>query len=295
MPTGGTTMDDKGFIYLMDLERQAIWQQDINNNGSWKLIVQDERIIWGDASDVSADGYLYVPMSQNNRIPSFNNGTNQVERPFKIYKIKINSASSIIILNMILFLMNLCKKRKRHDQILCFISSVMEVDQCCRLIDEISRATIVAYPLVQSQHPNVQQENIEHGTVFFSTTVAETSLTFPSFKYVVDTGMINTPIYDIESKRTILKEVRAAQSTIKQRLGRLGRTQSGEYYSVYSFKVDDLLYPNPQICQSDLMNNEFSLRKSPLQKGLDYMKTFLPAKLSQQSIDTTIQQLKQLG
>jgi hypothetical protein len=55
----------------MDLERQAIWQQNIND-GSWKLIVQDERIIWGDASDVSQDGYLYVPMSQNNRIPSFN-------------------------------------------------------------------------------------------------------------------------------------------------------------------------------------------------------------------------------
>jgi hypothetical protein len=39
-------MDDKGFIYLMDLERQAIWQQNIID-GSWKLIVRDERIIWG--------------------------------------------------------------------------------------------------------------------------------------------------------------------------------------------------------------------------------------------------------
>ncbi|CAF4020262.1 unnamed protein product, partial [Adineta steineri] len=197
--------------------------------------------------------------------------------------------------NILDIVQELCKKRKRHDQILCFVSSVMEVNQCCRLINEISRGTIVAYPLVQSQHPNVQQENIEHGTVFFSTTVAETSLTFPSLKYVVDTGMINTPIYNIESKRTILKEVRAAQSTIKQRLGRLGRTQSGEYYSLYSFKVDDLLYPIPQICQSDLMNNEFSLRKSPLQKGLDYMKIFLPDKPSQQSINATIQQLKRLG
>jgi hypothetical protein len=68
MPTGGTTMDNQGFIYLMDLERQAIWQQN-SIDGSWKLIVQDERIIWGDASDVSQDEY----MSQNNRIPSFNN------------------------------------------------------------------------------------------------------------------------------------------------------------------------------------------------------------------------------
>jgi hypothetical protein len=103
MPTGGTTMDNQGRIYLMDLERQAIWQQN-SLDGSWKLIVRDERIIWGDASDVSTDGFLYIPMSQNNRIPAFNNGTNQVEKPFRIYKIQINSASSIINDNLFFFL-----------------------------------------------------------------------------------------------------------------------------------------------------------------------------------------------
>ncbi|CAF1548147.1 unnamed protein product [Rotaria sp. Silwood1] len=189
----------------------------------------------------------------------------------------------------------LCKKRKRHDQILCFVSSVAEVNQSCKLINQISRETIVAYPLIQSQHPNIQQYNIEHGTVFFSTTVAETSLTFPCLKYVVDTGMINVPVYDFNSKRTVLKEVRAAESTIKQRLGRLGRTQPGEYYSLYDFKVDDVRYPVPQICQSDLMNIEFSLRKSPLKKGFTYMKSFLPDKPSQKAINTTIEQLKDLN
>jgi HrpA-like RNA helicase len=197
--------------------------------------------------------------------------------------------------NILDIVQELCKTRRRHDQILCFVNSVSDVNQCCRLIAEISRGTIVAYPLVQSQHPDVQQSNIEHGTLFFSTTVAETSLTFPCLKYVIDTGMINTPVYDVQSKRTVLKEVRAAESTIKQRLGRLGRTQPGEYYSLYSFKADDVPYPIPQICQSDLMNIEFSLRKSPLKKGLQYMKDFLPDKPSQQYINSTIHQLKQLS
>ena len=103
MPTGGTTMDDQGFIYLMNLERQAIWQQN-PTDGSWKLIVRDERIIWGDASDVSQDGYLDVPMSQNNRIPSFNNGTNQVDKPFRMYQIRISSAAaSIFYENLFIF------------------------------------------------------------------------------------------------------------------------------------------------------------------------------------------------
>ena len=87
MPTGGTTMDAAGNFYLMDLERRAIWQQ--KPDGSLRLVIRDERIIWGDASDVSADGFLYVPMSQNNRIPGFNNNVNQVEKPYRMYKIKI--------------------------------------------------------------------------------------------------------------------------------------------------------------------------------------------------------------
>ena len=103
MPTGGTTMDDQGYIYLMDLERQAIWQQS-TVDGSWKLIVRDERIGWGDASDVSADGYLYVPMSQNNRIPAFNNGTNQVVKPFRTYKIRISSSASATSFNILVYL-----------------------------------------------------------------------------------------------------------------------------------------------------------------------------------------------
>ena len=197
--------------------------------------------------------------------------------------------------NILDIVQELCKKRKRHDQILCFVSSVGDVNQCCRLLDEISRGTLVAYPLVQSQHPSVQQANIEHGTIFFSTTIAETSLTFPCLKYVVDTGMINTPVYDIDSKRTVLKEVRAAESTIKQRLGRLGRTQPGDYYSLYSFVADHVPFPIPQICQSDLMNLEFSLRKSPLQKGLNYVKKFLPDRPNQAAIDKIIEALKHLN
>ena len=197
--------------------------------------------------------------------------------------------------NVLDIVQELCKKRKRHDQILCFVSSVSEVNECVRLINEISRGTIVAHPLVQTQSTDAQQEYIEYGTVFFSTTIAETSLTFPSLKYVVDTGMINTPIYDVDSKRTILKEIRAAESTIKQRRGRLGRTQPGEYYALYSFKAEDLAYPNAQICQSDLLNLEFSLRISPLKKGLNYMKQFLPDQPTQGAINAAIRQLQDMS
>ena len=119
--------------------------------------------------------------------------------------------------NILEVVQELHKKRQRNDQILCFVNSASEVFQCCRLLADLSNQTIKAYPLVQSQTDSLQQSYIENGSVFFSTTVAETSLTFPSLKYVVDTGMVNIPIYNPQSKRTILERVRAAQSTIRQR------------------------------------------------------------------------------
>jgi ATP-dependent helicase HrpB len=197
--------------------------------------------------------------------------------------------------NILNIVQELYRKRQRHDQILCFVNSAAEVNQCCHLLSEISQGAIVAYPLVQSQSSIVQQSYIENGSVFFSTTVAETSLTFPSLKYVVDTGMINIPIYDLNCKRTTLTEFRAAESTIKQRFGRLGRTKPGEYYALYDSNTKRKPFPKPQICQSDLVSIEFSLRKSPLQDGLNYLKKYLPDKPEQPAIDFTIYELMQMG
>ncbi|UJR32836.1 hypothetical protein I4U23_020298 [Adineta vaga] len=197
--------------------------------------------------------------------------------------------------NILDLVQELCKKRQRHDQILCFVSSVAEVHQSCRLLSEISRETLVALPLIQSQSAREQQQFIEHGTIFFSTTVAETSLTFPSLTYVIDTGMINIPVYDITLKQTILKEVRAAESTIKQRLGRLGRTKPGEYYALYDYKVEDKKFPIPQICQSELSNVELSLRRSSIKQGLNYIKQFLPNSPSPQAISVATNELQRLN
>ncbi|CAF0873800.1 unnamed protein product [Adineta ricciae] len=197
--------------------------------------------------------------------------------------------------NILDIVQELFKKRRRHDQILCFVNSTTEVHQCCRLLEQLTQGTIKGYPLIQSQSAAEQQAYIEHGSVFFSTTVAETSLTFPSLKYVVDTGMINIPIYDPKTKRTVLKQVQAAESTIKQRLGRLGRTQNGEYYALYDFQVEDQPFPIPQICQLDLTNIDFILRRSTIGHGLHYMQQFLPDKPDTNALGTIVEELVRLN
>ena len=197
--------------------------------------------------------------------------------------------------NIIALVQELNKKRQRNEQILCFVSSVADVHLGCRLLQDVSSGSIIAYPLVQSQSATEQKTNIENGNIFFSTTVAETSLTFPCLRYVIDTGMINMPVYDFKTQQTVLQKIRAAESTIKQRLGRLGRTQPGDYYSLYDFKVDEKKFPIPQICQSELTNIELSLRKSPAQEGLNKIKEFLPDKPPQEAIDMALKKLRRLG
>lgn len=197
--------------------------------------------------------------------------------------------------NVIALVQELNKKRQRNEQILCFVSSVADVNLGCRLLQELSSGSITAYPLVQSQSAAEQRMFIEQGSIFFSTTLAETSLTFPYLRYVIDTGMINTPVYDFKKKHTVLEQMRAAESTIKQRLGRLGRTQPGDYYSVYDFKVEEKKFPRPQICQSELTNVELLLRKSLAQEGLNQFKQFLPDKPSQEAIDAALKKLRRFG
>ncbi|CAF1214154.1 unnamed protein product [Rotaria sordida] len=210
-----------------------------------------------------------------------------------LYTVTVNDASKENLLDLV---QKLYSKRNRHDQILCFVGSTLETLENCRLINKITKGAIVAYPLIQSQSAIDQQKYIEQGTVFFSTTVAETSLTFPCLKYVIDTGLINMPVYSLQLERTELQEIKAAESTTKQRRGRLGRTQPGEYYALYDYAPDERRkYPVPQICQSELVNIEFALRRSRLKTSLKEFQQYLPDKPKKEYIHDALKQLQRLG
>ncbi|CAF4961617.1 unnamed protein product, partial [Rotaria sp. Silwood1] len=210
-----------------------------------------------------------------------------------LYTTTVNDAPKENLLDLV---QKLYSKRHRHDQILCFVGSTLEAIENCRLLNKITKGAIVAYPLIQSQPAIDQQKYIEQGTVFFSTTVAETSLTFPCLKYVIDTGLINMPIYSLPLERTELQEIKTAESTTKQRRGRLGRTQPGEYYVLYDYAPgEQRKYPVPQICQSELVNVEFGLRRSRLRTSLKEFQQYLPDKPKKEYIDDALKQLQRLG
>uniref|UniRef100_A0A665X7U3 Activating signal cointegrator 1 complex subunit 3 n=1 Tax=Echeneis naucrates TaxID=173247 RepID=A0A665X7U3_ECHNA len=70
-----------------------------------------------------------------------------------------------------------------------------------------------------------------------ATNVAETSLTIPGIKYVVDCGRVKKRFYDRVTGVSSFKITWTSQASANQRAGRAGRTEPGHCYRLYSSAV----------------------------------------------------------
>lgn len=70
-----------------------------------------------------------------------------------------------------------------------------------------------------------------------ATNVAETSLTMPGIKYVVDSGRVKKRFYDRVTGVSSFKVTWTSQASANQRAGRAGRTEAGHCYRLYSSAV----------------------------------------------------------
>ena len=70
-----------------------------------------------------------------------------------------------------------------------------------------------------------------------ATNVAETSITIPGIRYVVDTGKTKTKFYDKVTGVSAFKVTWTSKASANQRAGRAGRTSPGHCYRLYSSAV----------------------------------------------------------
>lgn len=90
--------------------------------------------------------------------------------------------------------------------------------------------------------------------VVLSTNVAETSLTVPGIRYVVDTGLARLNRYSVKNKVQMLQIEKISQASANQRSGRCGRVGPGVCIRLYS--EDDFKarpeFTDPEILRSSL-------------------------------------------
>ena len=90
--------------------------------------------------------------------------------------------------------------------------------------------------------------------IVLATNVAETSLTVPGIRYVIDTGLARVKRYSVRNKTTLLQIEKVSQAAAQQRAGRCGRLEDGTCVRLYA--DDDFArrprYTDPEILRSSL-------------------------------------------
>lgn len=85
---------------------------------------------------------------------------------------------------------------------------------------------------------------VGHRLCVISTNVAETSLTIPDVKYVVDTGKVKTKVYDKTTGVSAYIISWCSKASSEQRKGRAGRTSPGHCYRLFSSAVFNNDFPD---------------------------------------------------
>jgi ATP-dependent helicase HrpA len=128
--------------------------------------------------------------------------------------------------------------RGEEGDVLVFLPGEREIR---RVAEELRRAGVDADVLpLFSRLSNAEQDRIFHWSpggrtrVVLATNVAETSLTVPGIRHVVDTGLERRDFYDAGRKVQTLPIVRVSRASADQRKGRCGRVAAGVCVRLYS-------------------------------------------------------------
>ena len=140
---------------------------------------------------------------------------------------------------------------------LVFLPGQAEIEKTLEIFKSKIPDDCIALPLYGSQSPEDQEKVIKFNgkdkrMVIFCTNVAETSLTIPNVRLVIDSGWAKEARYDVKRRLTVIETVRISRSSADQRKGRAGRTASGHCARLYSDAELKRANIEPEILRSSL-------------------------------------------
>ncbi|MBV2357632.1 ATP-dependent helicase HrpB [Streptomyces sp. J2-1] len=144
---------------------------------------------------------------------------------------------------------------ERSGDVLCFLPGVGEI---ARVAGQLGEPAGVEVLQVHGRAPAAVQDAVlapgRGRRVVLATSVAESSLTVPGVRVVVDAGLAREPRVDHARGLSGLTTVRASRAAGRQRAGRAGREAPGTVYRCWAEAEDVRLpaFPAPEIKVADL-------------------------------------------
>ena len=142
-----------------------------------------------------------------------------------------------------------------YDDILIFMPTELDIRETCeRLSKRCSGLVLPLYARLSGSQQRLVFEKIDQQKIIVATNIAETSLTIPGIKYVIDSGLARQLEYNPRSQTTGLPVSPISRSSAEQRKGRCGRVQNGICIRLYSAEeyAARRLYTAPEIMRSNL-------------------------------------------
>jgi ATP-dependent helicase HrpA len=144
--------------------------------------------------------------------------------------------------------------------ILVFMPSERDIREAGDLLDgkpEIRNSKSEIVPLF-GRLSNAEQQRVfaptQRRKIILATNIAETSLTIPGIRYVVDTGLARLSRYSPQARTRRLPIEAVAQSSADQRKGRAGRVAEGVCIRLYAEKdyLERPRFTQPEIQRANL-------------------------------------------
>ncbi len=147
------------------------------------------------------------------------------------------------------------QRERRYEDILIFMPTEQDIRETCNLLSKkCSGLVLPLYARLSGSQQRLIFTAAEQQKIIVATNIAETSLTIPGIKYVIDAGLARILEYNPRSQTTGLPIKPISASSAEQRKGRCGRVQNGICIRLYSQEEfsQKPLYTPPEIMRSNL-------------------------------------------
>ncbi|KAI8928519.1 P-loop containing nucleoside triphosphate hydrolase protein [Entophlyctis helioformis] len=181
-------------------------------------------------------------------------------------------------------------KTEEPGDILVFLTGQQEIETAIRTLNEANESLdyssiryndridgIVVYPIYSSMETLEQRAIFQPAPpgirkIVFATNIAQTSVTVPGIRYVVDCGFVKQKMYDPKTHMDALVVMPISQAAATQRAGRAGRTENGRVYRLYSREAFEEMTPAtvPEIQRSSLLGTILQLKKMGISDILNF-------------------------